>query len=97
MALVVADAHHRSLALWASNCVDRDRGYILDCTLLLPTDGIRLEQRLGEMISDWQGAYATSYEGYEKMRQDFLSERGFPSDLFEYWALLEKKWLQDCQ
>lgn len=48
------------------------------------------EQRLGEMIGDWQGAYATAYERYEQMRQDFLSERGFPSDLFEYWSLLEK-------
>lgn len=55
------------------------------------------EHRLGEMIGDWQGAYARAYESYEQMRQDFLDERGFPSDLFEYWALLEKKWLQDCQ
>lgn len=64
------------------------------CYQLKETDW---EQHLGEMIDDWQGVYATAYENYEQMRQDFLSERGFPSDLFEYWALLEKKSLQDCQ
>lgn len=75
--------------------VTEDTSWIARCCYQLTESD--WEQRLGEMISDWQGAYATSYEGYEKMRQDFLSERGFPSDLFEYWALLEKKWLQDCQ
>lgn len=70
-----------------------DKSWIARCCYQLKeTDW---EQHLGEMIDDWQGAYATAYENYEQMRQDFLSERGFPSDLFEYWALLEKKSLQD--
>ncbi|AON52602.1 hypothetical protein [Herbaspirillum seropedicae] len=48
------------------------------------------EGRLGEMRTDWQAAYLQAYERYELMRRDFLAERGFPSDLLEYWALLEK-------
>lgn len=55
------------------------------------------ERRLEKMTGDWQGAYATAYERYERMRQDFLNERGFPSDLLEYWALLEQKKLWNFQ
>lgn len=70
-----------------------DSSWISRCCYQLPES--EWELRLGEVIGDWKGAYITAYEHYDEMRQDFVSERGFPSDLFEYWALLEKRWLQD--
>ena len=70
-----------------------DSSWISRCCYQLPES--EWELRLGEVIGDWKGAYITAYEHYDEMRQDFVSEHGFPSDLFEYWALLEKKWLQN--
>lgn len=69
----------------------QDNSWISRCCIQLPEAAAKV--KLGEIIEDWQGAYITAHENYEKMRQDFLSERGFPYDLFELWALLEKKWL----
>ena len=46
--------------------------------------------KLKKIVCDWRNAYDMSYERYEQMRLDFLNERGFPKDLFEYWAILEK-------
>jgi len=47
------------------------------------------ESHIGGILSNWTGAYQVAYQQYESMRNDFLKERGFPADLFEYWALLE--------
>lgn len=66
-----------------------DTSWIARCCIQLPEAD--WERRLVEMLADWQGAYAMAYQHYEQMRQDFLAERGFPSDLFEYWALLEAR------
>ena len=69
----------------------KDTSWIARCCLQLP--GGDWASRLDELTGDWQGAYEMAFERYEAMRQDFFSERGFPVDLLEYWALLEKKWL----
>lgn len=66
-----------------------DTSWIARCCIQLPEAD--WERRLGEMLADWQGAYAMAYQHYEQMRLDFFAERGFPSDLFEYWALLEAR------
>lgn len=47
------------------------------------------ESRIGEILTNWTDTYKTAYQQYEVMRNDFSNEHGFPSDLFEYWALLE--------
>lgn len=46
-----------------------------------------------ELLSDWYGAYLLAYERYESMREDFIVKHPFPSDMIEYWALLERNWL----
>lgn len=51
------------------------------------------EQHIGEMVQDWPALYAVAHERYQAMQAEFLNEQGFPTDLLEYWALLERKWL----
>lgn len=43
------------------------------------------------LLSDWPETYFLAHERYEAMRIDFIAERDFPSDMIEYWALLERK------
>lgn len=66
-----------------------DTSWIARCCIQLSET--EWASRLGEVSADWQGAYSTAYGNYELMRKEFLAERGFPSDLFGYWAILEKK------
>ena len=41
-------------------------------------------------IEDWQHLYRSAYESYMSMASDFGREKGFPHDLFEYWAITDR-------
>lgn len=69
-----------------------DTSWISRCCLQLP--GPDWPWRLAEARNNWIGEYLTASERYESMRLDFLAERGFPTDLFEYWSLLERSSLK---
>ncbi|MQA51739.1 hypothetical protein [Pseudomonas piscis] len=69
----------------------RDTSAISHCCFQL--DEAQLPQRLGELLSNWPDSYAIAHERYQTMQANFTDEHGFPADLIEYWALLERKWL----
>jgi len=54
-------------------------------------DANQWEKRIGELLNTWPELYAQAHQRYQAMQTDFLAENGFPADLIEYWALLEKK------
>lgn len=68
-----------------------DTSCIARCCFQL--DEAQWEERVGDLLADWRGAYVVAHERYEAMRTDFANEHRFPSDLIEYWTLLEKKWI----
>ncbi len=51
------------------------------------------ESRISDLLNSWAELYADAHGRYQSMQSDFLNQHGFPADLIEYWALLEKKWL----
>lgn len=65
-----------------------DTSCIARCCFQL--EELQWEGRIGDLLADWRESYVTAHERYEAMRTDFANEHGFPSDLIEYWALLEK-------
>ncbi len=69
-----------------------DESQISRCCLQLPRE--EFDARIEELIANWQPTYTEMFERYEEMRTDFLTEHAFPTDIFSYWALLERKSLK---
>ncbi len=69
-----------------------DTSVISRCCFQL--DESQWENSISELLRNWPDLYADAHERYDAMQRDFLAENGFPADLIEYWALLEKKSLQ---
>ena len=46
--------------------------------------------RLAGHIKDWQSLYRSAFESYMSMASEFEREKGFPHDLFEYWAVTDR-------
>ena len=68
-----------------------DTSHIAQCCTQLPIQ--EFEAGIGDFIANWQDAYGEMFNKYETMRQHFASEHPFPSDIFAYWALLERRYL----
>jgi|GEM_PF-1947582 len=45
---------------------------------------------LAEYSRDWLSHYRRSCEAYTAMAREFEREKGFPHDLFEYWAITDR-------
>lgn len=69
----------------------QDTSRIASCCLQL--DEADWASRIGHLLADWRQSYWDAHQRYEDMRSDFAKEHRFPSDLIEYWSLLEKRCL----
>ncbi|MCK9637751.1 MAG: hypothetical protein M0R41_15870 [Methylobacter tundripaludum] len=59
------------------------------CTQLDITQADWLDS-LREYVSHWDTTYQHAFENYEAMAIAFEQEKPFPSDIFEYWAVIEQ-------
>lgn len=67
-----------------------DTSRIAECTFQLDVKAPDWRETLKSYAADWASLYETAYDNYARMRETFETERPFPHDMIEYWAITDR-------
>lgn len=67
-----------------------DNSKISSCCTQLDITQADWLNRLREYVNHWDITYHRAFENYETMAIAFEQEKPFPSDVFDYWAVIEQ-------
>lgn len=67
----------------------KDNSQIAACCHQLDISDQRWLDELKESVNNWTSLYKTAYDSYILMAENFERSRGFPHDMFEFWAITD--------